>query len=246
MKLSHVRLLVTDYVACLRFYRDVLGLEVHWGDENGDYISFNTGGTLLALFRRTNMVEAVGESEKSLKASQQSSHCLIIAVDNVDATYELLKSRGIECINTPHDRASWGVRCFHLYDPDGNMIEVNKETEENIGTTLLHVRANVTDLDKAIQWYESVLGFKSCGHYPDENPIYAHFEMSEGAQFSIAVDKRVPTNGRYNFYVKDVDELWKSLKNKVEVVEELFDTPYGSRKFTILDLDGNELGFVKR
>jgi hypothetical protein len=28
-------------------------------------------------------------------------------------------------------------------------------------------------------------------------------------------------------------------------VMEAFDTPYGTRKFTIADLDGNELGFVR-
>jgi uncharacterized glyoxalase superfamily protein PhnB len=29
------------------------------------------------------------------------------------------------------------------------------------------------------------------------------------------------------------------------VVEPLFDTPYGTRKFTVRDPDGNELGFVR-
>jgi uncharacterized glyoxalase superfamily protein PhnB len=30
-----------------------------------------------------------------------------------------------------------------------------------------------------------------------------------------------------------------------EVIEPLQDTPYGTRKFTIRDPDGNELGFVQ-
>ena len=55
----------------------------------------------------------------------------------------------------------------------------------------------------------------------------------------------MPTGARFNFDVEDVDALWESLKDKVEVIEPLFDTPYGTRKFTILDLDGNELGFVR-
>jgi hypothetical protein len=29
------------------------------------------------------------------------------------------------------------------------------------------------------------------------------------------------------------------------VIESLIDTPYGTRKFTIRDPDGNELGFVQ-
>ena len=63
-------------------------------------------------------------------------------------------------------------------------------------TRLTHVRANVRNLQKAIDWYCSVL-------------------------------------------------KWEYLKEKVEIVEPLFDTPYGTRKFTIRDIDGNELGFAK-
>jgi catechol 2,3-dioxygenase-like lactoylglutathione lyase family enzyme len=37
MRLTHIRLLVADYLACFRFYRDVMGLAVAWGDENGPY-----------------------------------------------------------------------------------------------------------------------------------------------------------------------------------------------------------------
>jgi hypothetical protein len=28
--------------------------------------------------------------------------------------------------NNPHDRKDWGIRCFHLRNLDGNLIEVNK------------------------------------------------------------------------------------------------------------------------
>ncbi|MCP3027529.1 VOC family protein [Halobacillus sp. A5] len=53
------------------------------------------------------------------------------------------------------------------------------------------------------------------------------------------------TPGCFNFYVEDVESLWVRLqKHRVTVVEELFDPEYGSRKFTIVDTDGNELGFV--
>ncbi len=112
-------------------------------------------------------------------------------------------------------------------------------------TRLLHVRANVSDLNRAIEWYERVLGFKVTGTWPPEKPNYAHFDSEDGATFSIMEDPRVPSNGRFNFRVEDADALWESLKDKVEIVEELFDTPYGTRKFTIRDLDGNELGFVQ-
>jgi len=50
---------------------------------------------------------------------------------------------------------------------------------------------------------------------------------------------------RFNFTVDDPDALWLAVKDKAAVVEPLFDTPYGTRKFTISDPDGNELGFVR-
>lgn len=50
--------------------------------------------------------------------------------------------------------------------------------------------------------------------------------------------------GRFNFTVDDPDALWEQLHGKVTVIEPLFDTAYGTRKFTIADPDGNELGFA--
>lgn len=38
---------------------------------------------------------------------------------------------------------------------------------------------------------------------------------------------------------------WSRVSPDADVVESLYDTPYGSRKFTIRDPDGNELGFVR-
>ena len=49
----------------------------------------------------------------------------------------------------------------------------------------------------------------------------------------------------FNFTVDDPDALWEQLKGAVTVIEPLFDTAYGTRKFTIADPDGNELGFVR-
>lgn len=113
-------------------------------------------------------------------------------------------------------------------------------------TRLTHVRANVKDLKKAIEWYASVLGLKAAGAWPLENPTYVDFECEQGAVFAIMVDEKVPSHGRFNFNVDDVDALWEEVKDKVQVVEPLFDTPWGTRKFTIKDLDGNELGFSER
>ena len=112
-------------------------------------------------------------------------------------------------------------------------------------TRLMHVRANVRDLGRAIDWYRETLGFEVHDLWPPDEPDYADFAVGEGAIFSVMEAEPVPTGARFNFYVPEVDALWLALKGKAQVVEPLFDTAYGTRKFTILDLDGNELGFVQ-
>lgn len=82
-------------------------------------------------------------------------------------------------------------------------------------TRLTHVRANVKNLQKSIEWYENVIGFTAEEPYPEDNPSYVRFEFEEGACFSIMVDKK-PSLGRYNFVVGDVDALWDKLKDEVE------------------------------
>jgi predicted enzyme related to lactoylglutathione lyase len=112
-------------------------------------------------------------------------------------------------------------------------------------TRLMHVRANVRNLQEAIEWYSKTLGFEVRSYWPPDNPNYADFASREGAMFSVMEAEPVPSGGRFNFDVDDVDALWERLKDKAKVVEPLFDTAYGTRKFTIQDLDGNELGFCR-
>lgn len=99
-----------------------------------------------------------------------------------------------------------------------------------------HVRANVSNLSSSIRWYKDIPGLKVTGYWPRENPNYAHFGFEKGATFAIMEHKEVPSQGRFNFKVENVDVFWEQIKDKVTVVEECFDTPYGSRKFTIKDL----------
>ena len=109
---------------------------------------------------------------------------------------------------------------------------------------LEHVRVNVSDFDTAVAWYEAILGLPAESHWPPDAPKYAHFQTGS-AQFAISELDPVPAAGRYNFSVRDVDAWWEALRDRADVVEPLFDTPYGTRKFTIRDPDGNELGFVR-
>lgn len=127
MKMTHTRLLVSNYNDCFIFYRDIMGFAVIWGDENGFYADFDVNGHLLALFEKAPMAEAIGAEAPKPKSEQQDDVCLIFAVEDVDGTYASLMQKGVNLINKPHDRKEWGIRCFHFRDPAGNLIEINKE-----------------------------------------------------------------------------------------------------------------------
>jgi predicted enzyme related to lactoylglutathione lyase len=129
------------------------------------------------------------------------------------------------------------------------IIKINdtiKMEVKRMKTKLTHVRVNVCDIHKAVEWYETVLGFECNGIDINERWAYADFNHETGAVFALTVDKNVPSYGRFNFDVDDVDLLWKRLKDKVEIIQNIETMPYGTRKFTIKDLDGNELGFVQQ
>ena len=55
---------------------------------------------------------------------------LASTVEDVDAAYEELRSRGAEFIRPPEDRA-WGLRCAHFKDPDGNVWEIHTPIGES-------------------------------------------------------------------------------------------------------------------
>ena len=127
MQLTHIRLLVANFSECFRFYRDVLGLLLNIGDENGPYASFSVGGAEIALFSRDAMAEAVGTSALLSVAEAKDKAAIIIAVPDVDAAYDAVVARGGVFVNPPFDQLQWMVRCAHLRDPEGNLIELNKE-----------------------------------------------------------------------------------------------------------------------
>jgi catechol 2,3-dioxygenase-like lactoylglutathione lyase family enzyme len=110
---------------------------------------------------------------------------------------------------------------------------------------LTHVRVNVRDLVRSIEWYENLFGVRAEGHWPPDTPTYAHFTLGP-AQFAIGrYDPTPATGARFNFEVDNVDAWWFRLGPATTVLEPLQTTAYGSRKFTIQDPDGNELGFVQ-
>ncbi len=127
MELTHTRLLVDNYRECFLFYRDVLGFEVSWGDEDSLYAEFEFNGCTLGLFERKKMLEAIS-AETVSNAHNFDKVALIFKVNNVEEKYEELKEK-IKFITKPTIQQGWGIKVAHFRDPDGSLVEIYEGIE---------------------------------------------------------------------------------------------------------------------
>lgn len=128
LRLNNTRLLVSDFAACLAFYRDVLGFPVTL--DVGVYAELDAGGAVLGLYRKELMAGVVGTSDKPAHAEAQDRMLLAFEVDNVDETYHDLVGRGVRFTVEPQDQPAWELRTAHFRDPDGNLIEIYHSIHE--------------------------------------------------------------------------------------------------------------------
>lgn len=107
-RISAVTLRVASMPASVRFYTDLLGMEVIYGDENGYFSSLRTkdGKDPILNLEHGNPTTQWGR--------------LIFHVSDVDGLWAYFKEKGLHP-ESPRD-ASWGERYFHMYDPDGHEL----------------------------------------------------------------------------------------------------------------------------
>lgn len=120
------RLLVSDFDACLEFYKTVLGLEPGYTDKDHKYAELKTGDTVIALFHEKSMLDALGLSVNKAKAAQSS--LLVFSVEDLDRAYNfIVKEKKTPLIKEITTYEAWGVKAFHISDPAGTFIEINQE-----------------------------------------------------------------------------------------------------------------------
>jgi predicted enzyme related to lactoylglutathione lyase len=105
--LTYAIVTTDDVPRARRFFTEKLGLSTE--DDMGDAFSqFTTrDGTLWAIMQRP-------ESSRPLDVE------LYLLVDDVDATYNAWKDRGVETVTEPHDEP-FG-RTFAFKEPDGRVL----------------------------------------------------------------------------------------------------------------------------
>ena len=134
MYVSHTRLLVMNSVDCFRFYRDVMGFKVNWGDETSTYASFireEGEEPMLALFDRKLMAEEIGTAQLPDEAESKDKSMLIVEVEDVDRAFEEISANGVPFISEPKDYPGWGIRSAYLRDPAGNLIELSEALDRS-------------------------------------------------------------------------------------------------------------------
>lgn len=120
------RLLVRDFHAVFDFYREKIGLEINWGNRDGDYVAFSAPGATspcLAIFKRERMPRYQGYVHPESTAA--SDHViLIIPTDDVDKDYAELRAHGVVFMGEPQTIPEWYMRCVYFRDPEGNLLEL--------------------------------------------------------------------------------------------------------------------------
>jgi predicted enzyme related to lactoylglutathione lyase len=124
MELAQVRLLVSDFPACYRFYGDVLGLKPQAGAEQGPYEKFTPGGggAGIALQDRGVMAEVLGEVAESASGHRS---LVVLRVDDLDAYCAEVEDRGGDLVHGPAPMTE-RMRVAHLKDPEGNIVELQE------------------------------------------------------------------------------------------------------------------------
>lgn len=111
MKIYGVRIWVDDLAAARRFYGETLGLAEKW--TWGPAAGFDLGAELI--------VEANDERDPGEAPMVGRFVGVSISVDDIQAEYERLRSKGVEFLGPPAKMA-WGGTLAHLKDPAGNTL----------------------------------------------------------------------------------------------------------------------------
>ncbi|MFX0205000.1 MAG: VOC family protein [Candidatus Hodarchaeota archaeon] len=114
-----------------------------------------------------------------------------------------------------------------------------------------------TNIETAIKFYRDILEFKIEEYYPNkENPTWVCIRIGEdrfgiGKTFSDINHKLHPRGvdgSGVQFYIKvtNVDQIYEKYRNKVDLIDDIENKPWGDREFTFKDPDGYLISFYSK
>ena len=115
-----ITMFIADVERSKRFYERVFDTQAIYEDENA--VAFQFDNMVVNMLRSAaahELIEPAPVADEDAGARFQ----LTIGVDDADAAYAELSSRGADFINGPMDR-EWGLRTAAFADPDGHIWEI--------------------------------------------------------------------------------------------------------------------------
>lgn len=143
-EVAHVCIVVSNIERSIKFYKDLLGLELlvskdvnSPGFSNG--VGINNAKAKVALFKlhgENTLIELFEYTDpKSNYVGKKPANTvplghIALGVSNIDEFYKKLQSCGVEFISSPQEVFD-GVRFCYFRDPDGALIELIEFPEQD-------------------------------------------------------------------------------------------------------------------
>lgn len=133
MKLDHIGIAVKNLDEAVKFYRDVLGLELEGveevPEESVKVAMFRVGDTHIELLQGTTPESAIS---KFIEKRGEGIHHIAVRVEDVDKSVEVLKSRGAVLVYDKSKLVSKGSRKINFVHPKstgGVLLELVERVE---------------------------------------------------------------------------------------------------------------------
>jgi catechol 2,3-dioxygenase-like lactoylglutathione lyase family enzyme len=131
IKLTHGSIYVHDQDQALKFYRDILGMEVRADFSNGDYRWLTVGSKSqpdleIVLMAATENHALSAESAKALQTLLKSGQMSggVLQTDDAMRDYQDWSQKGVEFIAKPTEQ--YGKISGILKDPSGNVFNLQQ------------------------------------------------------------------------------------------------------------------------
>jgi lactoylglutathione lyase len=120
-------LFVADLARSKAFYRDVLGLDVEFEDDES--VGFKIKG-LAFIVLQVDRARLQLQGEPTATPRSAATAFLTTFTGDVDALHADLADRGIDFFQDPADQP-WGVRTAYFKDPDGHVWEIAQPIKQS-------------------------------------------------------------------------------------------------------------------
>ena len=118
IQLWYVNVFVSDLKRAVEFYRDTLGLQLQFQEEQFGYASFTPEGGRFGVAR----VDAGAPDSHSLLGRHTG---IGWGVPDLNAAYQNLKAKGVRFTTVP-TKQPWGGYMATFADPDGNLFYLDQ------------------------------------------------------------------------------------------------------------------------